>query len=171
MVILTHPTLVETWNHKVDLIHKQLPFYFYVYFEGSPPAEEPYRVMPGELPIFICSHIPMEIFLFCETGKKWENQKSVVCARGGSCTCVFSWGSETPSGAPPLGECTGAGTSPTTCVDSWVKALRPTVVKAMLGCSAYERKKGTRCLLHISSNVIGNVYCTFLRTCVRTQVS
>jgi hypothetical protein len=23
------------------LIHKQLPFYFYVYFEGSSPAEEP----------------------------------------------------------------------------------------------------------------------------------
>jgi hypothetical protein len=21
-------------------LHKQLPFYFYVYFEGSPPAEE-----------------------------------------------------------------------------------------------------------------------------------
>jgi hypothetical protein len=99
--------------------------------------------MQGELSIFICSHIPMEIFLFSETGKKWENQKRVVYVRGGSCTCVFSWGSGTSSGAPPLGECTRTGTSPTTCVESWVKALRPTVLKAMLCCSANERKKGT----------------------------
>jgi hypothetical protein len=35
--------------------------------------------MQGELSIFICSHIPMEIFFFCETGKKWENQKSCLC--------------------------------------------------------------------------------------------
>jgi hypothetical protein len=89
----------------------------------------------------------MEIFLFCETGKKWENQKRVVYVKGGSCTCVFSWGSETPSGATPLGERTRARTSPTTCVDSWIKALCPTVVKAMLCYSAYLKgKRVLRCL-------------------------
>jgi hypothetical protein len=28
-------------------VQKQRPFYFYVYFEGSPPAEEPYGIMGG----------------------------------------------------------------------------------------------------------------------------
>jgi hypothetical protein len=31
--------------------------------------------MPRELPNFTCSHIPMEIFLFYERGKKQGNQK------------------------------------------------------------------------------------------------
>jgi hypothetical protein len=59
-------------------------FIFYVYFEGSPAAEEPYGAMLVELPNFICSHVPMEIFLFYETRKKGRNQKKVVCIRQGS---------------------------------------------------------------------------------------
>jgi hypothetical protein len=46
-----------------------------VYFEVSPAAEEPYGTMLRELPNFIRSHIPMEIFLFYETRKKGRNQK------------------------------------------------------------------------------------------------
>ncbi len=35
------------------LTHKQLSFYFYVYFEGSTLAEQPWGVMLGELPPFV----------------------------------------------------------------------------------------------------------------------
>jgi hypothetical protein len=35
-----------------ELGYKQLPFHFYVYFEGSTPEEEPKGIMPGELPQF-----------------------------------------------------------------------------------------------------------------------
>jgi hypothetical protein len=34
--------------------------------------------MQGELPNYICSHVPMEIFLLYETRKKLGNQKRVV---------------------------------------------------------------------------------------------
>jgi hypothetical protein len=58
-----------------------------VYFEGSPPAEEPYGIMLGELPQFYKFPFPMEISLFYEMQ---GNKKRVVYLRGGSCTCVFS---------------------------------------------------------------------------------
>jgi hypothetical protein len=41
--------------------------------------------MLGEVPILICSHVPIEISL-----KKRENQKRVIYIRGGSRTHVFS---------------------------------------------------------------------------------
>ncbi len=82
----------------LSLLRKQPPFYFYVYFEGSPPAEGHYA---GQLPNFICSHVPMEIFLSYKTGKKLGNWKRVVYIQGGSHTCAFSWGSGTPSGSHP----------------------------------------------------------------------
>jgi hypothetical protein len=60
--------------------------------------------MLGELPNFLCSQVPMEIFLFHKIGKKWGNQKRVVYTRAGSCTCAFSWGLGTPLHlAPTLG--------------------------------------------------------------------
>jgi hypothetical protein len=40
--------------------------------------------MLGEFPNFI--HVPMEIFLFYEMGKKPKNQNKIVYLRGGSCT-------------------------------------------------------------------------------------
>jgi hypothetical protein len=64
-----------------------------------------------------CSHVPMEIFLYCEIGKKWGNKKRVVCMRVGSQTCAFSWGLGTLWGScprmplPPWGH---TGTSLTT---------------------------------------------------------
>jgi hypothetical protein len=78
---------------KIAIGFIQLPFYFYVNFEGCPQAEEPQCLMPGVLPNFVCSHVPMEIFLFYKTGKKPGNQKRVVYIRGGmggSCTHAFS---------------------------------------------------------------------------------
>jgi hypothetical protein len=33
-----------------ELGYKQLPFHFYVYFEGSTPKEEPKGIMPGGAP-------------------------------------------------------------------------------------------------------------------------
>jgi hypothetical protein len=41
-----------------------------------------------ELPNFICSHIPLEIFLIYKMGKKQGNR--VVYIRGGSHTPAFS---------------------------------------------------------------------------------
>jgi hypothetical protein len=38
----------------------------------------------------MCSHVPMEIFLFYETGKKPGNKNRVVYVKGNSCTHVFS---------------------------------------------------------------------------------
>ncbi len=57
------------------LLHKQMSFYFSVYFEGSPPR----ALMPrgGDHPIFKCSH-----------------EKTVIHVHGGSCTHRFSWGLE-----------------------------------------------------------------------------
>ncbi len=72
----------EGWQLRYS--RKQFPFYFYVYFEGSPHAEESYGIMPGELPNLICSHVPMEIFLFYKTEKKQENQKRVSLYKGRS---------------------------------------------------------------------------------------
>jgi len=46
--------------------------------------------MQGGVPNFICSHVPMEIFLLHERRKKQGNQKRVVYIRGGFRTCAFS---------------------------------------------------------------------------------
>jgi hypothetical protein len=43
--------------------------------------------MQVKLPDFICSHVPMEIFLFYEMGKKCGNKKRFVYGRGGSFGC------------------------------------------------------------------------------------
>ncbi len=53
---------------------------------------------------FLCSYIPMEIFLFYERGKKQGNQKRVVYVIGASYTRKFSWGLGTPLDALPSGE-------------------------------------------------------------------
>jgi hypothetical protein len=54
-----------------------------------------------ELPNFIGSHIPMEIFLIYKMGKKQGNRNRVVYIRGGSHTWAFSRGSGTSSGSHP----------------------------------------------------------------------
>ncbi len=79
-------------THISNLVHMQTTpfFYFYVYFEGSPPRPICCRSSPN----FICSCIPTEIFLFYEMGMKQGNKNRVVYIRGGSCTHVFSWGQE-----------------------------------------------------------------------------
>jgi hypothetical protein len=64
-------------------------------------------------------YVPMEIFLFYEMRKKRENKKRVVYIGGGSFTCMFPLGSQKascsgPRLAPPLGEYTRMGISPTT---------------------------------------------------------
>jgi len=59
-----------------------------VYFERSPPTEEPQGVMLGELPNFIRSDVPTEIFPFYKMGE--GNKKRDVYIRGGSFTCAFS---------------------------------------------------------------------------------
>jgi hypothetical protein len=51
-----------------------------VYFEGFPVAEEPYGAMLGELPNFICSHVPMEIFLFYKYGERRDEIKRKLFA-------------------------------------------------------------------------------------------
>jgi hypothetical protein len=50
---------------------------------------------------FVCSHVPIEIFLFYEMRKKQENKKRVVYIRGGSFTCKFALGSQTASASCP----------------------------------------------------------------------
>jgi hypothetical protein len=64
----------------------------------------------------------MEIFLFYEMRKKGGNKKRVVYTRGGSCTLHFFkvWEHTlglSLSSAPPSGESTWTGTSPTTKFD------------------------------------------------------
>ncbi len=57
---------------------KQLPFYFYVYFEvyfifmsPPPPTRRTLEHYAGGAPlILLCSHVPMEIFPYYERGKK-----------------------------------------------------------------------------------------------------
>jgi hypothetical protein len=46
--------------------------------------------MWGSSPNFIRSHVPIEIFLFDERGKKQGNKKIVVYVRRGSSTLAFS---------------------------------------------------------------------------------
>jgi hypothetical protein len=91
---------------------KQLPFYFLCVFWGISPSRRTLGcyIMPRELSnfnMFPCSHGNIS---FLWNGK--EARKSKVS--GGSRTHVFSWGSRTPSGAPPSGEHTHMRTSPRT---------------------------------------------------------
>jgi hypothetical protein len=72
-----------------------------VCFERSSPTEEPNGLCQGSSPNLICSHVPMEIFLFYEMRKNGGNKNWVVSTRGGSCTPVFSWGSGTLSCSHP----------------------------------------------------------------------
>jgi len=44
-------------------------FYFCVYFEGSPPAEEPQGIMPRELPQFYMFPCSYGFFVFYEKEK------------------------------------------------------------------------------------------------------
>jgi len=75
----------------LGILGKQLPFYFCVYFEGLPQQKNPRVLSWGSSPNFICSHVPMEIFLFYEMRKRGGNEKRVVYYMGGgSCTHVFS---------------------------------------------------------------------------------
>ncbi len=83
-----------------QILCKQLHFYFYVYFEDLPQAKNPRALCQGNSPNFICSHDPMEIFLFYEIGKKWRNKKRVVYVRG-PCTHALSWGLGTSSSSRP----------------------------------------------------------------------
>jgi hypothetical protein len=62
-----------------------------------PQQKNPRALCQGSSPNFVCSHVPMEIFLFYKMRKKWENKKRVVYVMGGSCTSAFSWGLGTPS--------------------------------------------------------------------------
>jgi hypothetical protein len=44
----------------------------------------------GNSPNLLCSHVPMEIFLFFEMGKRQGNKNRVVYITGGSHTHAFS---------------------------------------------------------------------------------
>ncbi len=102
----THPMLF--WTFQLNMIeqHKQLPFLFLcVFWEISLT--------------FICSHVPMELFLFYEMRKKGGNKKRVVLCKGRFLySCVLLKFGNTldlmPSSAPLSGECTCTGNSPTT---------------------------------------------------------
>jgi hypothetical protein len=60
------------------------PFYFYVCFDGiSPQQKNSTRALcQGNSPNFICSHVPMEIFLFYQMRKRQGNKKRVVLRKG-----------------------------------------------------------------------------------------
>jgi hypothetical protein len=65
---------------------KQLPFDFYVYFEGSPPAEEPLGIMPreGAPPILYVPMFPGKYFFFLMKRERSEEIKRVLLMeRGG----------------------------------------------------------------------------------------
>jgi hypothetical protein len=51
-----------------------------------PHQKNPKVLCRGSSPNSICSHIPMEIFIFYGTGKKRGNQKRVTYLRRGYCT-------------------------------------------------------------------------------------
>ncbi len=100
----THPMLFWTFKPNMIKQHKQLPFLFMCVFWGISLN-------------FICSHVPMEIFIFYEMKKKGGNKKRVVLHKGRFLySCVLLKFGNTfdlmPSSAPPLGECTLIGTSP-----------------------------------------------------------
>ncbi len=69
-------------------IRKQLPFYFYVYFEGSLPSTRTLGHYAEEAPPIL--YVPMKIFDFYKTGKRRGNKERVVYISGGSSTHAFS---------------------------------------------------------------------------------
>jgi hypothetical protein len=80
-------------------------FIFSVYFEGSPPGEEPWGIMPGgDPPVLICSHIPTKKGHF----RAWWLLYLWVLLRFRNTLRL------THSGGPPSGKPTHTGTSPTT---------------------------------------------------------
>jgi hypothetical protein len=102
----THPMLFWTFQPNTIEQHKQLPFLFMCVFWGISLD-------------FICSHVPMEIFIFYEMKMKGGNKKRVVLHKGRFLySCVLLKFGNTfnlmPSSAPPSGECTRTWTSPTT---------------------------------------------------------
>jgi len=106
-------------NYGIGILHKQLPFYFCVYFEGLPQQNNPRVLCWGSSPNFICSHVPMEIFLSYEMRKKGGNEKRVVYIGGRflySCVLLRFW--EHPGAhaleCPSLRRTHCTGTSPTT---------------------------------------------------------
>ncbi len=135
----TLPNLKDWYNRLPSLIHNNLSFYFSLYFEGSPPAEDPEGVMWwGRSPYistFPCSH-GKKIWRdgsrkFKNTRKKGtnqENSKKQDGKNGGKkknrflCTWRFPylrvlhlWEMHSgPSCNPPSEEPTHMGTSPTT---------------------------------------------------------
>ncbi len=67
----------------LESLRKQLPSYFCVYFERSPPAGRTLgRGSWGSSLKFLCSHVPMEVFLFYETRKKEVNKKQSSLRKG-----------------------------------------------------------------------------------------
>ncbi len=102
------------FRFKIPLFYiwKQLPFDFYVYFEGSPPAEEPQGVMQGELPQFYMfphSHGNFILFTKRERSKeikgelfaKGRFQYSCILLRFGNTLEVMPLGARTLQ-KPPL---------------------------------------------------------------------
>jgi hypothetical protein len=60
--------------------HKQPPFYILCVFWGISLSRRTLGrcYAGGSSPNFVCSHIPMEIFLFYKMGKKWGNKNKRV---------------------------------------------------------------------------------------------
>jgi hypothetical protein len=69
---------------------KQSHFISMCILRDLPQQKNPKVLCQGSPPNFICFHVPMEIFLFCETGKKQGNKKRILYIRGGSHTRAFS---------------------------------------------------------------------------------
>ncbi len=83
-------------THISNLVHTQMsPFSISMCILRDLPQQKKSRPLCcRSSPNFICSRVPMEIFLFYEMGKKQGNKNRVVYIRGGSRTHVFSWGQE-----------------------------------------------------------------------------
>ncbi len=73
-----------------DFVNNSLFFIFMCILRNLPHQSNPRAINPRELPNFICSHVPMEIFLFDKMGKKGGNEKRVVYVSGGSHMSAFS---------------------------------------------------------------------------------
>jgi hypothetical protein len=93
-------------------------FNFYVYFEGSPPAEEPWGIMPRKRPQFYMFPCPQGNISFSMKQERSEEiQKSVVNGKGVfQYSCILLRLGNTLElahlGAPPTGGHTPTGTSP-----------------------------------------------------------
>ncbi len=64
------------------IYHKQLPFYFYVYFEGSPPKEDPQGVTLGKLPQFYMFSRSQGNISVSQNEKKTRKQKESCLHKG-----------------------------------------------------------------------------------------